>query len=115
MVSNGLARLSLLVDLLATGQIHPPVAASRTAVLVRDGQVTAEDANAAHNVARDMLRRGLTRSFRSARVAIRIRRRYDVMPLSGCTSPSIAVAFLASDDARYITRQTVIVDGGLLS
>jgi NAD(P)-dependent dehydrogenase (short-subunit alcohol dehydrogenase family) len=44
--------------------------------------------------------------------------RGQTIPLGRIGQPeeiSAAVAFLASDDARYITGQTIVVDGGLLS
>jgi NAD(P)-dependent dehydrogenase (short-subunit alcohol dehydrogenase family) len=46
------------------------------------------------------------------------RLRGQTIPLGRIGQPeeiSAAVAFLASDDARYITGQTIVVDGGLLS
>ena len=46
------------------------------------------------------------------------RERGKTVPLGRIGQPeeiSAAVAFLASDDARYITGQTIVVDGGLLS
>jgi len=46
------------------------------------------------------------------------RARGQTVPLGRIGQPeeiSAAVAFLASDDARYITGQTIVVDGGLLS
>jgi NAD(P)-dependent dehydrogenase (short-subunit alcohol dehydrogenase family) len=44
--------------------------------------------------------------------------RGQAIPLGRTGEPdeiAAAVAFLASDDARYITGQTIVVDGGLLS
>jgi NAD(P)-dependent dehydrogenase (short-subunit alcohol dehydrogenase family) len=44
--------------------------------------------------------------------------RGQTIPLGRIGQPeeiSAAVAFLASEDARYITGQTIVVDGGLLS
>ncbi|MCA1647325.1 MAG: SDR family oxidoreductase [Chloroflexi bacterium] len=46
------------------------------------------------------------------------RQRGQTIPLGRIGQPeeiSATVAFLASDDARYITGQTIVVDGGLLS